>query len=32
MKLEIAIEADEEWDSSCSWEELARSAAEAAIA
>jgi probable rRNA maturation factor len=32
MKLEIAIEADEEWDSSRSWEELARSAAEAAIA
>jgi probable rRNA maturation factor len=32
MKLEIAIEADEEWDSSRSWEELARTAAEAAIA
>jgi probable rRNA maturation factor len=30
--LEIAIEADEEWDSSCSWDELVRSAAEAAIA
>jgi probable rRNA maturation factor len=32
MKLEIAIEADEEWDSSRSWKELARTAAEAAIA
>ena len=30
--LEIAIEADEEWDSSSSWNELARGAAEAAIA
>jgi probable rRNA maturation factor len=30
--LEIAIEADEEWDSSRSWEKLVRSAAEAAIA
>jgi probable rRNA maturation factor len=30
--LEIAIEADEEWDSSRSWERLARDAAEAAIA
>ena len=30
--LEIAIEADEEWDSSRSWEQLVRSAAEAAIA
>jgi probable rRNA maturation factor len=30
--LEIAIEADEEWDSSRSWDELARQAAEAAIA
>ena len=30
--LEIAIEADEEWDSSSSWNELARDAAEAAIA
>ena len=32
MMLEIAIEADEEWDSSRSWEPLARKAAEAAIA
>jgi probable rRNA maturation factor len=30
--LEIAIEADEEWDSSRSWEELVQRAAEAAIA
>ena len=30
--LEIAIEADEEWDSSRSWDELVRNAAEAAIA
>ncbi|HVM22333.1 MAG TPA: rRNA maturation RNase YbeY [Sphingomicrobium sp.] len=30
--LEIAIEADEEWDSSRSWEALVRDAAEAAIA
>jgi probable rRNA maturation factor len=30
--LEIAIEADEEWDSSRSWERLAREAAEAAVA
>ena len=30
--LEVAIEADEEWDSSRSWESLARKAAEAAIA
>jgi probable rRNA maturation factor len=30
--LEIALEADEEWDSSCAWDELARSAAEAAVA
>jgi len=30
--LEIALEADEEWDSSRSWEQLARKAAEAAIA
>src|SRR6476646_7356622 len=30
--LEIAIEADEEWDSSRSWEKLARNAAEAAVA
>ena len=30
--LEVAVEADEEWDSSSSWEKLARNAAEAAIA
>jgi probable rRNA maturation factor len=30
--LEIAIDADEEWDSSSSWEALVRSAAEAAVA
>ena len=30
--LEVAIEADEEWDSSRSWEQLVRRAAEAAIA
>src|SRR5256885_4414772 len=30
--LEVAIDADEEWDSSRSWDRLARSAAEAAIA
>jgi probable rRNA maturation factor len=30
--LEIAIEADEEWDSSSSWDELVRRAAEAAVA
>ena len=30
--LEVAIDADEEWDSSKCWEALARSAAEAAIA
>jgi probable rRNA maturation factor len=30
--LEIAVEADAEWDSSRSWEQLARRAAEAAIA
>jgi len=30
--LEVAIDADEEWDSSRSWETLARNAAEAAIA
>ena len=30
--LEVAIDADEEWDSSRSWETLVRSAAEAAIA
>ena len=32
MMLEIAIEADEEWDSSRSWEELVHRAAQAAIA
>ena len=32
MMLEVAVEADEEWDSSSSWEKLARKAAEAAIA
>ena len=32
MMLEVAIEADEEWDSSRSWEQLVRRAAEAAIA
>ena len=32
MTLEIALDADEEWDSSRSWEQLARKAAEAAIA
>jgi probable rRNA maturation factor len=32
MKLEIAIDADEEWDSSRSWEPLVRKAAAAAIA
>jgi len=32
MMLEIALEADEEWDSSRAWEELIRAAAEAAIA
>jgi probable rRNA maturation factor len=30
--LEVAIDADEEWDSSRSWDQLARSAVEAAIA
>jgi len=30
--LEIALDADEEWDSSRSWQQLARKAAEAAIA
>ena len=30
--LEVAVEADEEWDSSLSWEQLVRNAAEAAIA
>ena len=32
MMLEIAIDADEEWDSSRSWEQVVRKAAEAAIA
>jgi len=32
MMLEVAVEADEEWDSSRSWEQLARKAAQAAIA
>jgi probable rRNA maturation factor len=32
MMLEIALDADEEWDSSRSWEQLVRSAAEAGIA
>jgi probable rRNA maturation factor len=32
MMLEIALDADEEWDSSSSWEPLVRRAAEAAIA
>jgi probable rRNA maturation factor len=32
MMLEIALEADGEWDSSCAWAQLARKAAEAAIA
>ncbi len=32
MKIEIALEADGEWDSSTSWEPLVRKAAEAAIA
>jgi len=32
MMIEIALEADEEWDSSRSWDELARKAADAAIA
>jgi probable rRNA maturation factor len=32
MMLEIALEADEEWDSSRSWQKLARKAAAAAIA
>jgi len=32
MTLEIALDADEEWDSSRSWEPLVRQAAEAAIA
>src|ERR1700759_5584856 len=32
MMLEVAVDADEEWDSSRSWEKLARKAPEAAIA
>jgi len=32
MMLEVAVEADEEWDSSNSWEKIALSAAQAAIA
>jgi probable rRNA maturation factor len=32
MMLEVAVEAEEEWDSSRSWEEIARKAATAAIA
>src|SRR5689334_530212 len=32
MILEVAVEADEEWDSSRPWDKLARKAAEAAIA
>jgi probable rRNA maturation factor len=32
MMLEIALDTDEEWDSSRSWEQLVRTAAEAAIA
>jgi probable rRNA maturation factor len=32
MMLEVAVEADEDWDRSRSWEQLARKAAEAAIA
>ena len=32
MMLEVAVDADEEWDSSSSWEQLARRAAHAAIA
>src|SRR5689334_7736171 len=32
MMLEIALDADEEWDSSGGWQQLARRAAEAAIA
>ena len=32
MTLEIALEADEEWDSSSSWEKIALGAAQAAIA
>ena len=32
MMLEVAVDADEEWDSSRSWEPLVRTAAEAAVA
>ena len=32
MMLEVAVESDEEWDSSRSWQQVAQSAAEAAIA
>ncbi|MES2137879.1 MAG: rRNA maturation RNase YbeY [Pseudomonadota bacterium] len=32
MTIEVALDADEEWDSSCPWDKLARKAAEAAIA
>jgi probable rRNA maturation factor len=32
VMLEIAVEADEEWDSSRSWDDIVRNAAEAAIA
>jgi len=32
MMLEVAVDADEEWDSSSGWEQLARQAAQAAIA
>ncbi len=32
MMLEIAIEADEEWDSSRSWDQIVRNATEAAVA
>ena len=32
MRLEIALDSDEDWDSSRSWEKLVRTAAEAAIA
>jgi probable rRNA maturation factor len=32
MMLEVALEADEEWDSSSSWERLAQDAAHAAVA
>lgn len=32
MMLEVAIDSDGEWDSSCPWDVLARAAAEAAIA